>query len=436
MHSGFKIAMLFLLAALVSAATRPAHGQAETVLYSFAGSPDGASPYYGTPVLDKKGNLYGTTLVGGAGGYGTAFKVTPSGIETILHSFNASGDGAYPEAGVVLDKKGNLYGTTSFGGAYGYGTVFKVTPSGAETILHTFGGGGDGAYPEAGVVLDKKRNLYGTTSFGGGSGYGTVFKVTPSGAETILYGFGASGQEGIPYGGVILDKLGNLYGTTTYGGTYDLGTVFELTPSGTETILYSFGGTSRDGYYPQASLVLDKKGNLYGTTLAGGTYYEGTVFKLTPSGTETVLYSFGSVNEDGYYPQAALTLGKKGNLYGTTPEGGAYDAGTVFEVTPSGTETILHSFGASGDGVNPYGSLALDTQGNLYSTTAFGGAYGSGTVFEVTPSGTETVLYSFGANGDGANPYSGLILNKLGNLYGTTQLGGANNQGTVFQVAP
>lgn len=390
---------LAMLAVLLLAGVSTALAQTETVLYSFVNVPDGAIPYYVTPVLDKQDNLYGTTMRGGAYGYGAVFEVAATGTETILHSFNNDGtDGVYPYAGVILGKKGNLYGITTGGGAYGYGMVFELTPSGKETILHSFQWNGiDGFGPFGGLVLDKKGNLYGTTAYGGAHGDGTVFELTPSGAETILYSFDWNGTDGYnPESTLLLDAEGNLYGTTSNGGTYGYGTVFKLTASGSETILHSFGA-SGDGYYPSAKLTFGKKGNLYGTTGTGGAYGYGTVFELPSSGSETILHSFNADGTDGTNPEAGLVLGKKGVLYGTTVSGGAFcspaGCGTVFELTAKGKESVLHSFGPVGDGYYPYGGLVLDKQGNLYGTTYDGGyetgecAYfgGCGTVFKVTP---------------------------------------------------
>jgi uncharacterized repeat protein (TIGR03803 family) len=385
--------MLAVLSALLLAAVRPAYGQTETVLYSFDGR---ATPYYETLALDKEGNIYGTTYDDGAYGYGTVFKLEPSGAETILHSFDlATKDGFYPFAGLVFHKD-KLYGTTSDGGAYGYncgqfgcGSVFEISRTGKETILHSFGASGDGFTPIAAVVFDKMGNIYSTTQYGGTYGYGTVFELTPSGTETILHSFGASGDGEYPSGNLIFDRNGNLYGTTSDGGAYGTrcggtgcGTVFELTTSGTETILHSFGA-SGDGFTPLAGLVFDKKGNLYGTTYEGGAYDYGTVFKLTPSGTETVLHNF-DVYGDGANPTAGLIFDKKRNLYSTASSGDR-GYGVVFELTPSGSEEILWSFEDIPDGAIPFGGLVFDKAGNLYGTTHYGGAYGGGTVYKVTP---------------------------------------------------
>jgi uncharacterized repeat protein (TIGR03803 family) len=381
---------LAVLSALLLAAVPPAHGQTEHVLYSFANSPDGANPRYVTPVLDAKGNLYGTTNYGGNYGLGTVFELTSSGTETAFHSFNVDGtDGAYPEAGLVM-YQGNLYGTTVEGGTDNiYGTVFELkhtTKGWTEKILHSFGAIGDGSQPYCALTVDSKTgNLYGTTSVGGAYSYGTVFELTQLGAETVLWSFGDGTDGANPVSGVVRDAKGNLYGTTEYGGDYGKGTVFELTPSGREKVLWSFGNGT-DGAYPLARLVL-YNGNLYGTTVDGGIYGDGTVFEVTPSGKETILHSFDNNEIDGFHPYAGLTI-YQGNFYGTTASGGgtANAAGIVFEMTPSGsTYSILHTFGGNPDGAFPDGGVVFDKLGNLYGTTLDGGANGYGTVYKLTP---------------------------------------------------
>ncbi|HKV82551.1 MAG TPA: choice-of-anchor tandem repeat GloVer-containing protein [Candidatus Sulfotelmatobacter sp.] len=379
-----------LFCAVLLAVVPPAHGQTEKVLDSFANSPDGANPRYVTPVLDAAGNLYGTTNYGGNYGLGTVFKVTQSGTETVLHSFNVDGtDGAYPVASLVM-YRGNLYGTTVEGGTDNIdGTVFELkhtTKGWTETILHSFGASGDGSQPYCALTVDNKTgNLYGTTNVGGAYSHGTVFELTPSGTETILWSFGNGTDGANPIAGVIRDTNGNLYGTTEYGGDSGYGAVFKLTPSGTESILHSFDLNGTDGAYPVAKLVM-YSGNLYGTTVNGGAYGDGTVFKVTPSGTETILHSFANNDIEGINPYAGLVM-HNGNFYGTTANGGGIGgvAGTVFEMTPSGSETILHTFGGNQDGAFPYGGVAFDKAGNLYGTTLDGGANGFGTVFELTP---------------------------------------------------
>ena len=383
------VGLAFGSALLLSVAS-PALAQTETVLYSFcyqSGCADGTDPYAGL-VMDSKGNLYGTTVKGGAYGYGAVFTFSASGVETVLHSFGSqSGDGTYPYGGLVIGKNGNLYGTTQEGGAYSQGTVFKISRKGAETVLYSFGSqSGDGARPFAGLIMDKQGNLYGTTAHGGGNNYGTVFKLSASGVETVLHSFGSqSGDGAYPWGGLIMDKQGNLYGTTGGGGAYVYyGTVFGLNTGGVETILHSFNYDGTDGNTPQCTLTMDKKGNLYGTTVSGGANDYGTIFEVSATGVETILHSFNSDGIDGYSPLAGLVRDKKGNLYGTTNVGGATSRGAVFEFSADGVETILHSFSYS-DGNYPDAGLMMDKTGNLYSTTSSGGTYQNGTIFKVTP---------------------------------------------------
>jgi uncharacterized repeat protein (TIGR03803 family) len=358
-------------------------------------------------------------------------------------------DGAFPDAGVVLDSTGDVYGTTFYGGASGQGTVFKVTAKGAETVLYSFTGQSDGSEPNAGLVRDSKGNLYGTTTSGGNfnpyvcnTGCGTVFEVTALGTEIVVYRFLANGTDGyFPSAGVIRDSNGNLYGTTVYGGASGQGAVFELNSNGAEKLLHNFGGA--DGASPEASLVRNFKGNLYGTTAHGGASGQGTVFEITAAGLETVLHSFVAGNADGGTPLAGLVRDSSGNFYGTTAAGGKSmppycdsGCGTVFKVTAKGVETVLHSFAANGtDGFAPFAGLVRDSSGNLYGTTEEGGAHGYGTVFSVTAGGVETVLHSFVGGADGAFPLGGLVMDKLGNLYGTTSSGG-HGYGTVFKLVP
>ncbi len=367
----------------VTSAERTPSNVRYKVLYSFGASPDAANPYAG--LAHVRGMFYGTTAYGGANGDGTIFSITPSGTETVLYSFKGGpGDGEYPFAGLI-SVKGTLYGTASQGGANcspsgGCGTVFSITPSGTETVLHSFGGPGDGNGPLAGLIKVKGK-LYGTTMEGGANGDGTVFSITPSGKETVLYSFkGGSGDGEFPLAGLI-NVAGKFYGTTVYGDKNDDGTVFSITPSGTETVLHRF--KLGDGQRPYAGLI-NVNGTLYGTTHLGGANGDGTVFSFTPSRRETVIYSFKGGSGDGEYPYAGL-INVNGTLYGTTIEGGANGVGTVFSTTPSGTETVLHSFGGSGDGQYPYYGGLVNVKGKLYGTTYYGGAYGNGTVFRLSP---------------------------------------------------
>lgn len=367
---------------------------------------------------------------------------TQAQTEIVLHSFTAQPDGEFP-VGVVLDAKGNLYGATFGGGAYdsSAGTVFEVTPSGIETVLYNFGTGDeDGSAPDA-TLLRVGDKLYGTCFLGGVSQGGTVFEVTPAGTETVLASFTLGDGGGYPQSGLVRDKQGNLYGTTSgYNDGYGYGAVFELSPAGILTFLYEFrGGT--DGMDPYGNLVRDTEGNLYGTTNGGGASGEGTVFEVTPDGTETVLHSFTGM-PDGSLPDGGLLRDAKGNLYGVTVLGGTYDSGTVFEVTKAGTEKVLYSFMGGSDGLVPGGTLVRDAKGNLYGVTAQGGSYGNGTVFKVTKTGTKTVLYSFTGGADGNQPDAGVVFDKQGNLFGTTAYGGIANSrcpdgcGVVFELIP
>jgi uncharacterized repeat protein (TIGR03803 family) len=363
-----------------------AHAQTETVLYNFKGNPDGADPAGGMPVLDRAGNLYGATYMGGALNLGTVWKLTPSGTETVLWSFGNGIDGS-GAVGLIRGKRGTLYGTTIQGGTYGLGTVFQVTPSGSETVLWNFGNGTDGTEPGGGVILGSNGNLYGTTMLGGAYNGGTVFELTPSGTEMVLWSFG-NGGDGSEPDGPVLNVNGTLFGTTRLGGADDAGTVWELTPAGTETVLHSFNGA--DGGQPDGNVVMDRKGNLYGNAHTGGPGGDGTVFKLTPSGKLKVIHAFDGT--DGINPYATVVL-KHGNLYSTTHEGGAYNGGTVWQMTRSGILTVLWNLGNGTDGNETTSGLTLDSSGNVYGMTQYGGGTtcrfgthaGCGTVFKVTP---------------------------------------------------
>jgi len=373
-----------------------------------------------------------------------------SGLQafTTRASFNGTG-GANPYAGLVQATNGDLYGTTEAGGANGYGTVFKITPSGTLTTLYSFcsqSGCPDGSYPGGGLVQATNRDLYGTTYSGGANGGGTIFKITPSGTLTTLYSFcskSACTDGQYTYAGLVQAANGDLYGTTAEGGANCfpyacLGTVFKITTGGTLTTLYSFCSQSgcADGYEPFAGLVQAANGDLYGTTYFGGASGAGTVFKITPSGTLTTLYSFS----DGQ-TYAGLVQAADGDLYGTTYSGGANGGGTIFKITPSGTLTTLYSFcSQSGctDGEHSRAGLVQATDGDLYGTTVNGGANGDGTIFKITPSGTLTTLYSFCSQSgctDGEIPLAGLVQATDGDLYGTTEVGGLVYGGAVFSLS-
>jgi uncharacterized repeat protein (TIGR03803 family) len=410
--------------AFVSVGTQPLK---ETILHRFAGIPDGMNPEAGL-LVDMVGNLDGTTVEGGAhrrcfGGYGngcgTVFSIDASGHERVVYSFRGRPDGSSPFAGLIADGAGNLYGTTAAGGTTkacytdggdGCGTVFRIDAAGHESLVYSFKGNaagqGDGQGPEGVVVADAAGDLYGTTPFGGTNFDGTIFKIDPTGHETVLYSFTGGGDGARPYSGVILDAAGNLYGTAYFGGNSGCvsgcGTVFKLDPSGALTVLHAFTGTT-DGGNPYAPLVADRRGNLYGTT----------------------------------------------ELYGNNSCGGGNGpgCGVVFELDGKRKETMLHTFAGSPDGRNPYTALVRDANGNLYGTTAFGGdqacngGYSCGVVYEVRATGAESILHTFtGGKRDGEVAYGGVVLDATGKLYGTTVSGGigACNRGcgVVFALTP
>jgi uncharacterized repeat protein (TIGR03803 family) len=394
---------------------------------------------------------------------------SPAQTFTTLVSFNGT-DGLYATGSLVQGLDGNFYGTTRNGGANDYeicvvrglsgcGTVFKITPGGTLTTLYSFCSKTnciDGFNPQGGLVLATDGNFYGTTSGGGANGDGTVFKITPGGKLTTLHCF--DGTDGAhPSAGLVQATDGNFYGTTYSGGAYGGiigaygGTVFKITPGGTLTTLYSFCSQTDcpDGAHPSAGLIQATDGNFYGTTLGGGGVWGfGTAFRITPGGKLTTLHSFGLYDPDGYYPSAGLVQATDGNFYGTTSGGGIPGTetqvvpdqgpgfGTVFKITPGGTVTTLFTFDL-GDGASPSG-LVQATDGNFYGTTYEGGFYFGGTVFKITPGGTLSTLHSFCSQTnctDGSNPNAGLVLATDGNFYGTTTNAGANNDGTVFSLA-
>jgi uncharacterized repeat protein (TIGR03803 family) len=387
------LVLAFLLASAVIT-TQVAYAQTFITLHSFFGG-DGDNPNAGL-IQATDGNLYGTTYNGGDYGLGAVFQITPSGTLTVVHSFDGT-DGANPYAGVIQASDGNFYGTTGYGGPqgqYGGGTIFRITPSGTFTTLYSFCSHGGsctgGSVPLAGLVQASDGNFYGTTFYGGSHDHGTVFQITPSGTLTRLHSFcsqSACADGGGPSAALIQATDGNLYGTTFYGTHYQWGTVFQITLSGTLTTLHTFcsPGGCPDGAGSYAPLVQAKDGNLYGTTSGGGTYGGGTIFKITLGGTLTTLHSFCSQNgcADGKYPEAGLMQAASGNLYGTTTRGGADGYGTIFQITLSGTLTTLHRFDST-DGKYPKGGLVQAINRDLYGTTYLGGADNLGTVFSLS----------------------------------------------------
>jgi uncharacterized repeat protein (TIGR03803 family) len=458
-----------------------------TVLYSFTGGADGSGPVAGV-ILDSARNLYGTTYYGGSSGKGVVYKINPAGQERALYSFKGAPDGANPYAGVTMDDNGTLYGTTYSGGG-GLGAIYKLTAAGGEAVLFNFDGARSAAsLPITGVILDASGNIYGSAG-------GAVYELDAAGTFTTLYQFtynervsgltrdssgnfyitlgAAEGPANNPYGAVfklttsreirrlyqfngptvisgtwppisdtdganasvILDLAGNLYGTTPFQGT--AGIVYEIEASGKVQGLYAFppsiGGTN-----PWAGLTLDAAGSLYGTTQhGGGPANAGVVFEISPAGKETVVYTFKGGTADGAEPLTGVVLDAAGNVYGTTSKGGAHNWGTVYTLTRSGQESILHSFTDGADGGNPTG-IAVDAAGNLYGTASAGGTGSQtdaqeGVVFEIDAAGNFSVLYSFTGLSDGGVPDGGVVLDSAGRIYGTTIYGGAGG-GVIFRI--
>lgn len=431
-----------------------------TTLVDFTGA-NGDGPASGL-LQGRDGNFYGTTTSGGSGNYGTVFKMTPKGVLSTLVNFNAA-DGAWPQAALVQGRDGNFYGTTSadrgthedvWGAAYGefYGTAFKMTPAGVLTTLASFPRGNPrGGYPQGDLVQGRDGSFYGTTSNGGVPGVGTVFKITPAGVLTILASFdGLNGMT--PTAGLSQDRDGNFYGSTSSGEVGTLGTIFKVTPAGALTTLVQFCSSDEDEI-PENGLIWEnigfsadqtpcspkllkaRDGNFYATTHNGGYLGYGTVFKMTPGGTVTLLAKFDG--ENGKFPDAELVQGNDGNFYGTTSSGGKAGHGTVFKITAAGVLTTLVNFESS-KGIHPYAELIQGSDGNFYGTTCNGGKGDCGTIFKMTTSGALTTLVKFnGANGQ--YPQAGLMQASDGNFYGTTY-GGSDGKhpshGKVFKMTP
>jgi len=409
--------------------------------------------------------LASVALAGPAGAVASALKPgLAAGGEAILYTFTGgTADGAEPAGGVVRDSAGNLYGTTYWGGGtgcnygYGCGTVFRIDPSGTETILHKFSGADDGGIPNGGLTLDSKGNLYGTTSFGGDlpacgafgyKGCGVVFKLNPAGNETVLYTFTGRKDGGWPvHERLLRDSVGNLYGTAEIGGDLNCiptqgigcGVVFRLGADGTYTVLHAFKGNAKDGYAPVSGVVQDAAGNLFGETPYGGAGGQGTVYRVTADGREHVLHMFTGGTDGGYPSGGELVIDAGGRLYGTASQGGNLSAcggvgcGVVFRMTRRGTEKILYAFrnglNGSTDGAYPREGVVLDAGGRIFGATEGGGAGGFGMVFALSKTApgnfVESVLHDFTDGADGAYPTGeNLIVGPTGKLYGVAERGG------------
>jgi uncharacterized repeat protein (TIGR03803 family) len=401
---------------------------AETIVASFGGLID--DPEVPNALIQGTDqNFYGTTLVGGSYGGGALVEITAAGVETIVYSFGAnSSDGRNPNA-LVQGGDGTFYGTTAAGGAAGFGTVFSIAGDGTETVLHSFGAdAADGQTPQS-LIQGSDGNLYGVTAAGGSTGAGVPFKITTAGAETVIYNPPTNSFDTLA--SLIQGSDGNLYATTTYGGASDNGSIVRITTAGAASTVYSFrpnlytpfGVNSSDGQNPNG-LVQGADGNLYASCPVGyfGEGLDAMIFRITTGGVETVLYRVGSPNE--FPPEASLIEASDGNFYGTTdgPE-------TIFKITPAGVESPLYSAGTNGIA---YNGLTEGSDGNFYGTTFNGGNAEQGTVFTMTPTGTVTVLYTFGTQtGDGANPVGALVQTGDGNLHAATVNGGRYGLGAL-----
>jgi uncharacterized repeat protein (TIGR03803 family) len=381
---------VFLFAVLAVPALQ---SQTYTLVHSFQFA---EGTLLGGLTVDPQGNLYGVAGSGGDSncqnpqnrqGCGTVFKIdTSGGVFTILHTFTPEPDGSMPTGAPYRDGAGNLYGVTYYGGN-GSGTIYKIDPRGNETVLHNFAPTDPaGGNPVGPLVPDGKGNLYGIAS-GGADHVGTIFRMSKNGNVALVHSFAFSDGSG-PSGSLAIDHLGNIYGTTVFGGASDWGTVFKIDPSGNESVLYSFTGGA-NGSEPEQGVILDSAGNLYGTTASGGISCSGfgcgVIFKLSPDGEESTVFSFFGIPTDGADPNMPLLMDSAGNLYGTTFGGGtrADSAGTIFKIDPTGKETILYQF-SKAHGTTPLWGLIGDGAGNVYGTTNQGGAYNFGTVFRLT----------------------------------------------------
>ena len=438
-----------------------AMGQTLTNLSSFTGSGEGSFPY--APLIQSSdGNFYGTTVSGGASNNGTVFRISPGGNLTNLWSFTGGNDGSLPLAALVQGLDGNFYGTASSGGASNNGTVFRISPTGSLTNLWSFTGGSDGSVPFAALVQGLDGNFYGTASSGGASNNGTVFRISPAGSLTNLWSF-TGGDDGVnPMAGLVRGSDGNFYGTTAGSQGFGFGTVFRISPTGSLTNLWSFTGNN-DGGAPDGTLVQGSDGNFYGTTSTGGTGLGGTVFRIGPNGGLTNLWSF-SVDSGGSGPNGALVLGSDGNFYGTTTAGSAGN-GTVFRISPGGSFTNLWSFSGGNDGAIPYAGLVQGSDGNFYGTTTQGGA-GNGAVFRLMvtlspPANQISIVHVAGTNivitlpsvagetyqlqrrdslatGSWSNVVGAFVTNSLGGPLTLTNFGGAlpPHQFYRFDITP
>ena len=410
-----------------TAFTIKTNATAFTIVKAF---PDWGKTPWGDLLKGDDGNFYGMTNGGGTFNYGTIFKATPTGIVTVLHHFNYATDGANPYGELIKGADGSLYGFTSVGGTSSYGTVFKITTTGIFTVIKHLVIA-NGSNPRGHLVIGADGNFYGATYAGGANGFGTIFKMTPAGILTVLHSLSSTADGANCYGSLVKGTDNNFYGTTNGGGTTGQGTIFKITPAGVYTVLRQMAQAT-DGSHSQSDLIQAADGNFYGMAYSGGANFSGTIFKITSTGTFTVLTSL--VSASGINPYGSLLQGTDGNFYGTTSSGGASAGGTIFKITPTGTLTVLHALLATADGGNPRGSLVRGNDGNYYGLTNTGGTNFFGTLFKISATGTFTVLTRLNGDLIGNTPYESLVQATDFAYYGTTLNGGTNDQGTVFKI--
>lgn len=421
-----------------------------TTLVDFTGSVGnvrGSRPYAGLTLRSTDGNYYGVTAEGGASGFGTAFRLSPAGVFTTLADFTGmDGDypGSFPSGALVEHPNGLLYGTCQLGTFTNSGNIFQITPNGLVFLSQTFtgtSGFAPGQRPYSALLLEADGGLIGMTSDGGISpGYGTVFRYKNFVFSSVHQFSGNTSQGAQPLGDLTFFG-GNFYGATYAGGASNLGTIFRMSPSGGQTPLVELTGIggAKPGSHPH-SPVLHADGNFYGVNFSGGAGDVGTAYRLAPDGTYTVLVQFSSAANGGTYPTGRLLAHPDGNLYGVTGGGGAGNVGTIFRMTTSGVITTLIEFtnnGATNKGSRPYAGLTAHPDGNIYGSTQFGGAANKGTLFALSPAGVLTTLVEFtsaGPTNRGAVPQAALVVHRDGTLYGSTREGGATNKGTIFKV--
>jgi uncharacterized repeat protein (TIGR03803 family) len=382
-----RIALLAATSLAITPAAASAAKVTYTILFSFQQGANGYQPS-GKPLLDAKGDIFGTTLYGGTGGYGTVYSFTANAAFTVLHAFTGT-TGAEPRTGVIANAAGDLFGNTLIGGKANAGILFQLGIHGgtyqAESLQQA-----SGYDLTSGLVADAAGNLYGMAALGGAANLGTVYKVKPNGALSALHSFtGGADGENPRHGSLAEDAAGNLYGTTYHGGANNGGVMFKVTPAGQESVLYAFSKTNNACYEPNNSVALDAAGNLYGSTISGGPYSQGCVYRLAPDGTFTLLHAFsgtGGGGSDGASPHTGVTLDANANIYGVTTYGGYDNDGTIYRITASGQYSLLYSYTGGMDGTALYASeLAISPAGAIIGVNQGGGAYGSGNLFSLSP---------------------------------------------------